>query len=66
MPHLAPLSPSKCPELSHKSSSPTALGKVALGFDDRIFHVVLEFRLLSIEAQNNFPLDLLTLFHSAG
>ena len=60
--HLSPCKPSK---FSPKVSGDTALGKAALGFDDRIFPLILEFSLFNITAQGNFLLDPLTVFHSA-
>lgn len=56
----------KYSEFSHKVSGYTALGKVALGFEDNIFPLILEFRLFNIEIRGNFPVDLFTMFHFAG
>lgn len=64
-PGLAPFLP-KCSEFSHEVSGVTAPGKAALGFDDRIFPLILEFRLFNFEAQGKFPLAPLTMFHPAG
>lgn len=52
------LSPPMYSEFSHKVSGATPPAKAAVGFDDHIFPIILDFRLFPTEAQVNVLLDL--------